>query len=94
MGGSRGGLLHARLCSKHHLCVHIFHPFKNHIKSIQLTPAFYTKEADTKRSNLSASTQLIGGTAGVLSQAVRLQSSCCELLPWALGAWTSEDEVL
>lgn len=37
MGGSRGSLLHARLCSKHHLCVHIFHPFKNHIKSIQLT---------------------------------------------------------
>ena len=69
MGGSRGGLLHARLCSKHHLCIHIFHPFKNRIRSIQLTPAFYTEEADAKRSSsLSASTQLIGGTAGVLTQ--------------------------
>lgn len=86
MGGSRGGLLHARLCSKHHLCIRIFHPFKNCIRSIQLTPAFYTEEADAKRSSsLSASTQLIGGTAGVLTQAVQLQSSCCKLLHWAHG---------
>lgn len=95
MGGSGGDLLHARLCSEHHLCIYIFHPFKNHIRSIQLTPAFYTEEADTKRSSyLSASTQLIDGTAGVLTRAVRLQSSCCQLLHWAFGVWTSEDEVL